>query len=94
MPKLAKPLTETQVKSAKTTGKPLKLSDGGGLFLLVNSDGTKYWRMAYRFGGKQKLLAFGKYGKNEVSLAEARAKRDEARKLLADDIDPAQSKRI
>jgi len=94
MPKLAKPLTETQVKSAKTTGKPLKLSDGGGLFLLVNSDGTKYWRMAYRFGGKQKLLAFGKYGKNEVSLAEARAKRDEARKLLADDIDPAQAKRI
>jgi integrase len=94
MPKLAKPLTEVQVKNAKSTGKPIKLSDGGGLFLLVNPDGTKYWRMAYRFGGKQKLLAFGKYGKNEVSLAEARAKRDEARKLLADDIDPAQAKRI
>jgi len=94
MPKLSKPLTETHIKNAKTTGKPIKLSDGGGLFLLVNPDGTKYWRMAYRFGGKQKLLAFGKYGKNEVSLAEARAKRDGARKLLADDIDPAQAKRI
>lgn len=94
MPKLAKPLTETQVKNAKTTVKPIKLSDGGGLFLLVNPDGTKYWRMAYRFGGKQKLLAFGKYGKNDVSLVDARKKRDEARKLLTQDIDPAQAKRI
>lgn len=68
-----------------------KLSDGGGLQLWITPEGAKYWRMAYRFGGKQKLLAFGPYPL--VGLSEARASRDEAAKLLRRGIDPAQEKR-
>jgi len=71
--------------------KPFKLSDGGGLFLLVQPDGRRYWRLAYRFDGKQKLLALGVYP--EVTLAEARLHRDEARKLLAADTDPGEVKK-
>lgn len=80
-------LTDTFVKNAKPRGKPTgdKHSDGGGLFLLVKSGG-KYWRMAYRYGGKQKTLAFGAYP--AVTLAQARKKRDAAKELLAQDIDP------
>lgn len=80
-------LTDTFVKNAKPSGKPTgdKYSDGGGLFLLVKSGG-KYWRMAYRYGGKQKTLAFGAYP--AVTLAQARKKRDAAKELLAQDIDP------
>jgi integrase len=91
MPKLAKPLTDVQPKNAKPKDKPYKLSDGGGLFLLVNTDGTKYWRMAYRFDGVQRLLAFGKYP--EITLAAARKKRMEARDKLNAGIDPAEAKR-
>lgn len=79
-------LTDIEVKKAKATGKPIKLSDGGGLFLLVQPNGAKYWRLAYRFAGKQKTLALGVYP--EVSLADARTRRDDARKLLANDVDP------
>ncbi len=80
-------LTDTFVKNAKYIGRPAgdKHSDGGGLFLLVKSGG-KYWRMAYRYGGKQKTLAFGAYP--PVTLAQARKKRDAAKELLAQDIDP------
>ncbi|HNQ08820.1 MAG TPA: integrase arm-type DNA-binding domain-containing protein [Giesbergeria sp.] len=80
-------LTDTFVKNAKYSGRPAgdKHSDGGGLFLLVKSGG-KYWRMAYRYGGKQKTLAFGAYP--AVTLAQARKKRDAAKELLAQDIDP------
>jgi integrase len=80
-------LTDTFVKNAKYIGRPAgdKHSDGGGLFLLVKSGG-KYWRMAYRYGGKQKTLAFGAYP--AVTLAQARKKRDAAKELLAQDIDP------
>lgn len=80
-------LTDTFVKNAKYSGRPVgdKHSDGGGLFLLVKSGG-KYWRMAYRYGGKQKTLAFGAYP--AVTLAQARKKRDAAKELLAQDIDP------
>ncbi len=80
-------LTDTFVKNAKYSGRPAgdKHSDGGGLFLLVKSGG-KYWRMAYRYGGKQKTLAFGAY--SAVTLAQARKKRDAAKELLAQDIDP------
>jgi integrase len=91
MPKLATPLTDIQPRTAKLRGKPYKLADGGGLFLLVNPDGAKYWRMAYRFAGIAKLLAFGKYP--QVTLAEARDKRSAARKLLSDGIDPSQDKK-
>jgi integrase len=92
MPKLAKPLTELQAKNAKKRDKAYKLSDGAGLFLLVNPDGTKYWRMAYRYDGKQKLLAFGAYP--EISLAKAREATKNAREKLLDNIDPSQLKRI
>lgn len=91
MPKLAAPLTDLQPRNAKPKEKPYKLSDGGGLYLLVRPDGAKYWRMGYRIHGKEKLLAFGKYP--EVTLAEVRQKRLEARKLLNDGIDPSQEKK-
>jgi integrase len=80
-------LTDTAVRNAKAREKAFKLSDGGGLFLLVQPNGTKLWRLAYRFAGKQKALAFGVYP--NVSLAEARAQRETAKKSLAGDIDPA-----
>ncbi|GAB4360253.1 MAG: hypothetical protein Kow0026_22400 [Oricola sp.] len=81
------PLTDTQIRSLKPASKPRKLSDGGGLHLLVSPQGSKLWRMAYRFGGKQKTLAFGAYP--VVTLAEAREKRDQAKRLLANGIDPS-----
>jgi hypothetical protein len=91
MPKLAAPLTDIQTRTAKPKDKPYKLSDGGGLYLLVNTDGAKYWRMDYRFAGVRRTLAFGKYP--EVTLAEAREKRLAARKLLDQDTDPSQEER-
>lgn len=91
MPKLATPLTDVQVRTAKPKGKPYKLSDGGRLYLLVNPDGAKYWRMGYRFAGIERLLSFGKYP--EVTLSEAREKRAAARKLLNGGVDPSQHKK-
>jgi len=84
-------LTDTLVKSAKPKDAPYKLSDGGGMYLLVKPNGGKYWHLAYRFNEKQKLLAFGVYP--EVSLKDARLKRDAARKLLAKNIDPSEAKK-
>jgi hypothetical protein len=69
-------------RSAKPRERPFKLSDGGGLFLLVQPNAAKLWRLAYRFDGKQKLLALGQYP--VISLADARIKRDAAKKLLSD----------
>jgi integrase len=74
-------------RSAKPREKPFKLSDGGGLFLLVQPNATKLWRLAYRFDGKQKLLALGQYP--VISLADARIKRDAAKKLLSEGVDPS-----
>lgn len=91
MPKLATPITDVQARTAKTKDKPYKLSDGGGLYMLVNTDGAKYWRMDYRCAGARRTLAFGKYP--EVTLADARDKRLTARKLLDQDIDPSQDKK-
>ena len=91
MPKLAAPLTDVQARTAKPKDKPYKLSDGGGLYMLVNTDGAKYWRMDYRFAGVRRTLAFGKYP--EVTLADARDKRLTARKLLDQDTDPSQDKK-
>jgi len=91
MPKLVAPLTDIQPRTAKPRDKPYKLSDGGGLYLLVNTDGAKYWRMDYRFTSVRRTLAFGKYP--EVTLAEAREKRLAARKLLDQHIDPGQEKK-
>jgi integrase len=74
-------------RTAKPRGTPFKLSDGGGLFLLIQPNATKLWRLAYRFDGKQKLLALGQYP--VVSLADARIRRDAAKKLLTDGLDPS-----
>lgn len=79
-------LTETAVRAAKAKEKPTKLFDGGGLYLLLNPQGSRLWRLKYRIHGKEKLLAIGAYP--DVSLKRAREKRDEARRLLADGIDP------
>ena len=84
--KKPKPLTELEVKKEKASDKPKKKADGGGMYLLVQTSGTKCWRMDYRFEGKRKTLAFGVYP--DVSLAQARQRREDARKLLANSIDP------
>ncbi|ECC5186943.1 DUF4102 domain-containing protein [Salmonella enterica subsp. salamae] len=84
-------LTDIKVRTAKPTDKQYKLTDGSGMHLLVHPNGSRYWRLQYRFGGKQKMLALGVYP--EVSLADARARRDEARKLLANGIDPGDKKK-
>ena len=89
--KKAKGLTDTSVKSAKPKDKEYKLSDGGGLYLLVKPNGGKYWRLKYYFLDKERLLAFGVYP--DVSLKDARLKRDAAKKLLAQNIDPSEAKK-
>ena len=73
-------LTDTQCRKKPTT-KPYKISDGLGLYIEIRPNGSRYWRMKYRFAGKEKLLALGVYP--DVSLEEAREKRNEARKLVA-----------
>ena len=79
-------LTETAIRSAKPREKPYKLFDERGLYLLVAPTGGRLWRFRYRHGGKEKLLAVGAYP--DVPLRRAREKRDEARRLVADGIDP------
>lgn len=85
------PLTDTAVRGAKPGLSPYKVSDGGGLHLLVQPNGARLWRLAYRFAGKQKTLALGAYP--TVSLAKAREGRENAKKQLADGIDPSLKKR-
>lgn len=86
------PLTDTQIKGLRPAQSPTKHSDGGGLHLLVSPTGGKLWRLSYRHSGKQKTLAFGAYP--AVSLSDARRKRDDAKRLLAKDVDPAQQARV
>lgn len=81
------PLTDTEIKKAKPTDKDYKLFDGGGLFLLIKTNGGKLWRLKYSFEGKEKLLSLGTYP--TTSLLEARAKRDEHKKEIAKGIDPS-----
>jgi hypothetical protein len=85
-------LTATEVKQAKPREKAYKLSDGGGLFLLINPKGAKYWRYKYRFAGKEKALALGVYP--EVSLKQAREKHQEARLKLSQGIDPSEVRKV
>ena len=85
-------LTASKVKSAKPSAKAYKLADGAGMYLLVHPSGAKYWRLKYRIAGKEKLRALGVYP--EVSLAEARIRRDNARLLIRDGRDPGVAKQL
>ena len=80
------PLTDTAIRNSKAIGRPVKQTDGSGLYLLVNTNGSKWWRFDYRFQNKRKTLSFGTYP--DTSLKNAREKRDDARKLIASGIDP------
>ena len=86
------PLSDTAIKAAKPKAdKAYKLPDEKGMYLLINPNGSKYFRLKYRFDGKEKVLALGVYP--ETSLKKAREKRDEARILLADSIDPGENRK-
>jgi len=84
-------LTVTAINNAKPKDKPYKISDEKGLYLLVQTRGSKLWRFDYRFDAKRKTLALGSYP--DLSLSEARDRRDAARKLLANDTDPGETKK-
>ena len=85
------PLTDTAIRTAKPSAKPVRLFDAGGLYLEISTAGGKLWRFKYRFDGKEKRLALGSYP--DVGLKDARERRDEARKLLANGIDPGENKK-
>jgi len=91
MPRHTLPLTDMQIRNAKSQAKPLKLTDGGGLHLLITPSGGKLWRLKYRYGGKEKLLSFGEWP--DVSLKRARELRDEARTLVAEGVDPGKKRK-
>ena len=84
-------LTLPKVKNAKPRGKPYKLADGMGLSLLVEPTGAKLWRFRFRYGGKESMISFGSWP--EVSIAEARAKRDDARTKLREGVNPSTARR-
>lgn len=86
------PLTDVKLRSLKAESKPRKVSDFEGLFLLVQPNGSRLWRLAYRFGGKQKVLALGSYP--QMSLRDARKAKDDARDLLAAGRDPAHVRKV
>ncbi|HEE8948645.1 tyrosine-type recombinase/integrase [Providencia rettgeri] len=84
-------LTDIQIRKAKPSDKAYTLNDGNGLSLLIEPNGSKGWRFRYRFAGKPKMISFGVYG--QISLADARRKRDEAKKQLSDGIDPSDARK-
>lgn len=85
------PLTDTAIRNAKPRAKPYRLADSLGLYVLAHPNGSKYWRLKYRYGGKQKTFAVGVYP--HVGLAEARRRRDAARNLLDEGKDPSAEKK-
>lgn len=85
------PLTVTEIRNRRPEEKPIKLFDGGSLFLLITAQGGKWWRFKYRFDGKEKLLSFGVFP--DVGLKDARDRRDEARKQLAAHVDPSEHRK-
>lgn len=84
-------LTDTACRKAKSESKPKRMADGGGLYLEVMPNGSRYWRLKYRYAGKENRLALGVYP--EVSLKDARERRDAARRLLREGVDPAVARR-
>ncbi|ENU1225358.1 tyrosine-type recombinase/integrase [Providencia rettgeri] len=84
-------LTDIQIRKAKPKDKAYTLNDGNGLSLLIEPNGSKGWRFRYRFAGKPKMISFGVYG--QISLADARRKRNEAKKQLSDGIDPSDARK-
>lgn len=86
------PLTDTAIRNAKPGKKPIKLFDERGLFLLVTPTGGKWWRFRFMFDGKEKLLSLGVYP--DVSLKDARERRDKARKLVANGVNPSENRKI
>ena len=86
------PLTDTAIRNAKPGDRAYKLFDGGGLHVLVSPSGSRLWRMKYRYRGKEKLLSFGPYPL--VGLKLAREKRDRARLMLLDDLDPSEERKL
>ena len=86
------PLNARQIETAKPQDKEYKLTDGAGLYLLIKPNGAKYWRLKYRVAGKEKKLSIGVYP--DISLAEARLKREEARKIIASGGDPSEQKQV
>ena len=85
------PLTDTAVRTAKPGAKPVKMFDGGGLYLEVAPSGGKWWRLKYRIGGKEKRISLGVYP--DVGLKQARVQRDEARRQLAEGADPGEQRK-
>lgn len=85
------PLTDTTIRTVKPTGKTQRLFDGGGLYLELSPAGGKWWRLKYRFGGKEKRISLGVYP--DVGLKDAREKRDAARKMLVQGIDPGENRK-
>ncbi len=83
-------LTDKAIQAAKARSRPYKLADGEGLTLLVKPNGSKLWRFRYRYQGREKMLGFGVYPDTSAKLA--RDKRDKARKQLAADIDPSNTR--
>lgn len=85
------PLSDTRIRNAKPAAKAYKLSDAGGMYLLITRGGARYWRMDYRLNGKRRTLALGVYP--TVTLAAARTRREEARVMLAEGTDPSEAKK-
>src|SRR5712692_11729356 len=86
------PLTQFAISKAARGNKPYKLTDGGGLHLLVQPNGSKLWRFRYRFGGRENMMALGAFP--TTPLAEARTKRDQAKRLIAAGTDPSNQKKL
>lgn len=86
------PLTDTAIRNAKPSEKPIRLFDGGGLYIEVSPAGGKWWRLKYRFAGKEKRLSLGVYP--EVGLKEARDRREEAKRLLGEGVDPSVERKV
>src|SRR5450631_1311234 len=84
-------LTDRAIRGAKHAEKPIRLFDAGGLYLELAPKGGKWWRLKYRYGGKEKRISLGIYP--DISLKDARQRRDDARKLLANEVDPGENRK-